>query len=87
MLLIIYQITECVVLKSHRHIFCKAEVLGLLQREKFKPNLISITFPVQSVRDIIDYESCFVSMKFEGLDITVEDKSVCTSIVLWRFRL
>jgi len=86
MLLIIYQITECVVPKSHRYnIFCKAEVLGLLQKEKLKRNLISITFQVQ--RDIIVYESCFVSMKFEGLDITVEDKSVCTSIVLWRFRL
>jgi len=63
-------------------------VPGLLQREKLKANLISITFQVQSVQsDIVDYESCFVSMKFEGLDITVEDKSVCTSIVLWRFRL
>jgi len=72
--------------KNNRHnIFCKAEVPGFLQREKLKANLISITFQVQS--DIVDYESCFVSMKFEGPDITVEDKSVCTSIVLWRFRL
>jgi len=78
--------------KSHRHnIFCTAEVLGLLRREKLKASLVSITFQVQSVQsvqsDIIDYESCSVSMKFEGPDITVEDKSVCTSIVIWRFRL